>query len=455
MRDTPSVPTGSATTPENAGAKGTTRRRLLQAACGAAVLGPMASLQPAVFAQAFAGGSDLICVGLIGCGGRGLGAVKDVVRSSEGVEIRALGDVFEDKVAGARANLEKEKNEAIRAANKVTDATCFAGFDAYRRVIESDVDYVLIACPPYFHPAFAEAAIAAGKHVFCEKPGAVDAPGVRRLMAVGDAAAEKRLGFLAGTQRRHQPAYLETIGRIHDGAIGRTLYGEAMWNNNEWVAVPRKEGWSEMEWQLRNWRQNRWLSGDAPGVLVIHYLDVVNWALGEEPTSALGVGGRQVYTDPELFGNIFDHFEARFRYAGGQRVNAMCRNWPGDARHAEFVVGSAGEADLGKHVKSGEHVYDYRKENGASDPSPYMLEHRNMIRSIREGSPLNEAHQLANSSLAAIMMREAAYSGREVTRDFLLKESKRVWGPDVAPHELEFGDHALEPVAVPGEYELG
>ncbi len=433
---------------------GTSRRDLLKRACGLAAAGSGLALTPSLGAAVFAGGSDVMRCGLIGCGGRGRGAIRDAVKAAEGMEIHALGDVFADHLDAARRSLESDRDEAVATACHLTDDTCFSGFDAYKRVIESDVDYVLIACPPYFHPAFAAAAADAGKHVFCEKPGAVDAPGLRRLIAAGEKAASQGTGFLAGTQRRHELSYLETIRRIHEGAIGTPTYGEAMWNNNEWVVVPREEGWSDVEAQLRNWRQNRWLSGDAPGVLVIHYVDTVNWALDAQPTSAFGSGGRQVYTDPELYGNIFDHFECRFSYADGKRVHAMCRNWPGDARHAERVTGTGGSSDLGKWVRSGEEVYDYGKENGGSQPSSYVLEHRNLIESVREGKPINEARQLADSTLATMMMREAAYSGREVKRDWLLNESQRIWGPGVPPHELEFTDREVEPVARPGEWEL-
>jgi predicted dehydrogenase len=426
---------------------------------GAAALSGMAVLPGAAYGRAFAGGSDIIRVGLIGCGGRGRGAVRDAVRAAEGVEVHALGDLFVDHLAAARDGLLKDKSEPIRAACKFTDDTCFAGFDAYKRVVECDIDYVLIACPPYFHPAFIEAAIDAGKHVFCEKPGAIDMPGIHRLLAAGQKATSQGTGFLCGMQRRHQLSYLETIRRIHEGAIGRPIYGEAFWNNNEWIVVPREEGWSELEWQIRNWRQNRWLSGDAPGIILIHYIDTVMWAMQAQPTAALGTGGRQVYTDPELYGNIFDHFEARFTFGDDRRIHAMCRNWPGDARHSEYVLGTAGHAQLGRVVKTGDEMwgetYDWGKSNPGEEPSPYILEHRDMITSIRNGSPLNEMQALVDSSLAMIMMREAAYSGREVTREFLLKESKRGLGPDVAPDELEFGEREVEPVAVPGKYELG
>lgn len=408
----------------------------------------------ALYAGALACGSDVIRAGLIGCGGRGRGAIRDAVRAADGVEIVALADVFPDQTAAAREGLENDKDEAIRAACKLTDETCFSGFDAYQRVIQGDLDYVLIACPPYFHPAFIEAAVDARRHVFCEKPGAIDAPGIHRLLATAQKAQSQNTGFLAGTQRRHQLSYIETIRRIHGGAIGRPIFGEAFWNNYEWIVVPREEGWSDVEWQIRNWRQNRWLSGDAPGIILIHYIDTVMWALGAQPVAALGTGGRQVYTDPQLYGNIFDHFECRFTCDGTKRIHAMCRNWPGDARHSEMVLGAAGSAELGRTVRSGERVYDFAKEHGGEEPSPYILEHRDMIASIREGRPLNELKQLAEASLATIMMREAAYSGREVTRDFLMNESKRILGPDCPPHAIEFGDREVEPVAVPGNYEL-
>lgn len=435
------------------------RREVLQRAGGAAAaIGAQLLVSEHGYARAFAGGSDVVRAGLIGCGGRGRGAIRDAVLAAEGVEICALGDVFPDQTATARHGLENDRDDAVRSACRLTDDNCFAGFDAYKRVIECNIDYVLIACPPYFHPAFIEAAIDAGKNVFCEKPGAIDMPGVHRILAAGQKAQSRGLGFLSGMQRRHQLSYLETIRRIREGAIGRPIYGEAFWNNNEWIVVPREEGWSDVEWQIRNWRQNRWLSGDAPGIILIHYIDTVNWALGVQPKSALGTSGRQVYTDPALHGNIHDHFECRFVYEDERRVHAMCRNWPGDARHSEYVVGTAGSAQLGRWVRSGDlgsgTVYDHAASNPGDGPSPYVLSHRDMIASIRAGDPMNEVEHLADSSIAMIMMREAGYSGREVSRAFLMEQSQPSLGPVCAPDELEFGPSEVEPVAIPGEYEL-
>ena len=190
-------------------------------------------------------------------------------------------------------------------------------------------------------------------------------------------------------------------------------------------------------------------------MLVIHYLDAVNWALDALPESALGTGGRSAYTDPELYGNIYDHFEASLTYPNGQRVHAMCRNWPGDARHAEYVLGTAGSAELGSEVRSENGAtYNFRREHGRNEPPPYVQEHRDLIASIRAGRPLNEAQQLVEATLATMLIREAAYSGKEVTRDFLLEKSQRMLGPDMPPDALQFDHYEIGPVPVPGEYEL-
>jgi myo-inositol 2-dehydrogenase/D-chiro-inositol 1-dehydrogenase len=393
-------------------------------------------------------------VGLIGCGGRGRGALLDVIRAAKPlehtqVEVTALADVFPEYVQEAHQLLVGSDDPAIRQAAKIEDNAHFVGFDAYRRLLDGPVDYVLIACPPYFHSHFAEAAIDAGKHVFCEKPGAIDMPGVRKLLRAGRKATEKQLGFLGGTQRRHQPGYRDIIGRIHEGAIGKPLHGQAYWNNNGWKAVPKASEWPDVEWHIRNWRMCRWLSGDLPGVLVIHYLDVMNWALNAVPESAYGVGGRQHWTAENPNGNIYDHFQCTLTYSDDRTVNAMCRVIPADAHHAEMVFGTKGTSKPGEWIKGADR-YRYR---GKSE-SPYILEHRNLLNSIHAGKPLNEAAQLAEASLTAIMMREAGYTGRVVTRDFLLNESERVLGPAGPPDTLAFGPRALEPVAVQGVYEL-
>ena len=449
------------------------RREVLRTAGGAAVgalfAGPLLSA-PAAARQAqaraaaptdkpaplpptaMAGGSDLLKIGLIGCGGRGRGAMVDCLSSSEGVEIHALGDVFSDQIAVARKVLDGSKDDRVQKGNKVADAGCFTGFDAYKKVIAADVDYVLVACPPYFHPYFGEAVVDAGKHAFVEKPGAIDGPGARALMRCSEKAAKQNTGFLAGTQRRHDLSYAAVVERIHGGAIGRVLYGEAVWNNTDWVKYPHKGGWSEMEWQLRSWRMNRWLSGDTPGVLAIHFLDSVNWALGETPDSAYGVGGKIARTS-EVDGNIYDHHLAELRYKSGARVTGGSRISPGEDRHVDYVVGTEGNSMLGSGKIEGKSSYDYRRENGRPKSS-YVLAHAALIQSVRDGRPINEAARLAEASLTAMMVRETGYTGKVVTWDFMSNDSQRRMGPDQSPDQLKFGPSPLEPVAVPGEYEL-
>lgn len=442
---------------------GVSRREMLRRAAGAGIgaaavgtLGGLGGLVPQSLASVVQpGGTDTIKMALIGCGGRGTGAIINAVEADANVEIVALGDVFQSQVDNTAKLLREHRNEDVKLAMKATPETCFAGFDAYRKVCESDADYVLIACPPYFHPAFVTAVVDANKHVFCEKPGAVDGPGLRKLVAAGKKAKEQGTGFLCGLQRRHEPAYIESVKRIEAGEIGKPMHGQGWWNNNGWRSVAREDGWDEMTWQIHNWRQNRWLSGDCPGTLVIHYIDQVNWALGDKPPqTAFGTGGRIANTNPDLFGNIYDHFETHYEYDNDVTVHGMCRTVPGDAPHIAEVVGRDGECNLGNFLigADGKRI-DLRKANEGK-PSSLVLEHADMLKSIRDGKPLNEHKYLVDGTLTTMMMRETAYTGKKVGSDFLLNESKRVWGPETEPDQLEFGDHAIQPVAVPGEYEL-
>ena len=401
---------------------------------------------------ALAGGSDLIKIGLIGCGARGRGAMIDCLTSSDGVEIHALGDVFDKQIAVARKVLGDSKDARVKKADVLKDDACHVGFDAYKKVIAADVDYVLVACPPYFHSYFGEAIVDAGKHAFVEKPGAIDGAGARRLYRCGEKAAAQNTGFLAGTQRRHSPPYQQVVQRIQQGAIGKVLYGEAVWNNTDWVKYPRKADQSDLEWQIASWRMNRWLSGDTPGVLAIHFLDSINWALNELPDTAYGVGGK-ISRNTDVDGNIYDHHLAELTYKSGARVTGGSRITPGQDRHVDYVIGTDGTSMLNSGTIEGRNPYDFLEENDKSKSS-YLLAHRAMIQSIRAGKPLNEAARLADASITAIMVREAGYTGQRVGFDFIKSQSKRLMGPDQSPDTFAWGPHALEPVAVPGEYEL-
>jgi len=391
---------------------------------------------------AYANGSDRIRVGLIGCGGRGTGAAMDCVRSSEGVEIYALGDAFRDRVEGCFNRLRNELKEKCTA----TPERCFAGFDAYLHVIHSGVDLVILAEPPGFRPISFKAAIEAGKHVFMEKPVAVCPTGVRMVLEAGELATRKGLGVVAGTQRRHQASYIETIKRIHDGAIGQIVAAQCYWNQGGLWNHGRRPEWSDVEWQVRNWLYFTWLSGDHIVEQHIHNLDVLNWVMGTHPERCIGMGGRQVRTDP-AFGHIYDHFAVEYVYPGDVRVLSMCRQMDGCAnRVGERVVGTEGVADPSGWIRG---KVNYRFEG--PNPNPYVQEHADLIASIRAGKPLNETRQVAESTLTAIMGRMSAYTGKEVTWEQALNSKLNLVERCM---NLKLGPMEVDPVAIPGKTPL-
>lgn len=383
-----------------------------------------------------------IRVGLVGCGRRGSGAARDCITSSEGVVIAAVGDLFEDSLAGGREKLVQLGDRFV-----ATDETCFAGFDAYQRVLESDIDAVILATPPGFRPQQLRAAIEAGKHVFMEKPVAVDPAGVRSIIESSELAAQKGLSIVAGTQRRHQLCYQETIKRIQDGAIGDIVSAECYWVDDfgYYPAVLREAGWSDTEWQIRNWNYFTWLSGDHIVEQHVHNIDVINWVLNAHPVKAFGLGGRQQRTGPE-FGHIYDHFSVEFEYPGGIRVTSLCRQSANCySRVDEFVVGTKGTARPREEI-TGPNAFKFESEV----PNPYVQEHADLVGCIRTGVPINEGRAVAESTMAAIMGRMAAYTGQEVTWDWAMNESKL----DLWPETLEFGPMPTAPVAVPGYTQL-
>ncbi|MCS6777080.1 MAG: Gfo/Idh/MocA family oxidoreductase [Chloroherpetonaceae bacterium] len=389
---------------------------------------------------AFARGSDRIRVGLIGCGGRGTGAAVDCASAAEGVEVVALGDVFKDRAEGCRNALKEQLKERC----KVTDDHVFVGLDAYKKVIQSDVNLVILATPPGFRPLHFRAAVEAGKHVFMEKPIAVDAPGVRSVLESGEIATRKGLGVVAGTQRRHQFEYVETIKRIHDGAIGEIVAAQAYWNQGPLWAYERQPGQSDVEWQLRNWPYFTWLSGDHYVEQHIHNLDVINWVMQTHPVRAYGTGGRQVRVEP-LYGHIYDHFAVEFEYPNGVLTWSMARQQDNtDARVSERVVGTKGVANPGGSI-SGPNRYRY----DGPRPNPYVQEHTDLIASIRAGKPLNETKQVAESTLTAIMGRMSAYTGKIVTWEEAFNSREKLM-----PDELSFGPMPVPPVAMPGRTRL-
>ncbi len=388
---------------------------------------------------AHAQGSDRIRVGLIGCGSRGTGAAANCAEAAQGIEIHALGDVFAERVQAARQNLEF-LGEALQAP----DERCFTGFDAFQKVLACDVDLVILTTPPHFRPQHLRAAIEAGKHVFMEKPVAVDPAGVRSVIASSQMAAEKGLAIVAGTQRRHEASYLEAMKRIHDGAIGEIVGGDCHWNQGGLWVVQRQPEWSDMEWQLRNWLYFTWASGDHIVEQHVHNIDVMNWALRATPLRAVGMGGRQVRTGPE-YGHIFDHFAIEFEYPGGVWITSTCRQIDNCAGNvSENLVGTRGRSDPSGSI-SGESPWRYEGQS----PNPYTQEHVDLIASIRAGTPLNEGKTIADSTLTAIMGRMSAYTGKEVTWEQAL--ASRL---DLTPPHYELKELPVTEVAMPGRTEL-
>jgi predicted dehydrogenase len=432
----------------------TSRRDFLKTSAAAAAVG---ALTPSI-GPVFAAGSDRIRVGLIGCGARGTGAAMNCVISTPGVEIVALGDVFPDRVAEALKRLKdnnagkewscsREWKDADQV--KVTPESCFTGIESYQKVIGAGVDLVILAGPPHFRPMQLKAAIEAGKHVFMEKPVAVDPVGIRSIIATSELARQKGLAIVAGTQRRHQAAYVEVMKRVRDGAIGDVLGGEVYWNGgcvrHYGFYHERQPGWTDMETTLRNWYFQTWLSGDHIVEQHVHNLDVINWAIGAPPVEALATGGRQWRTEPQ-FGNIYDHFAVRYKYANGAIVVSMCRQIDGTKPLVwELAVGTKGRAYAGRIEGANAFGYDGPHAN------PYEQEHADLIASIRNGKPLNEGRAVAEATMTAILGRMSAYTGQPVTWQFAMEESQL----DLTPKDYSLqAAPPVHPVAMPGKTEL-
>jgi predicted dehydrogenase len=411
-----------------------TRRDLLKNSAVAA--GTLALAGP-VGNWAYAQGSDTIRVGVIGCGGRGTGAAHDCFNSSKGVEIVALADAFGDRLGGLKNHF------------KVPDNRCFTGLDGYKQLLAlDDINMVILATPPGFRPQQLKAAVDAGKNIFMEKPVATCPAGIKMVLEASAKAREKGLAIVCGTQRRHEPRYVETMKRIHDGAIGEIVSAQCYWNQGGLWVNRRQPGQADVDWQIRNWLYFTWISGDHIVEQHVHNIDVINWAFKDvQPEQVRGQGGRQWRTGPE-YGNIFDHFGVEFFYPGDVRTISMCRQIDGTTTNvSERVVGTKGTSDCAGRI-DGENAWRYEGPN----PNPYVEEHKNLIASIRSGEPLNEGERIANSTLCAIMGRESAYARQQFKRDWFLARCTLNYLP---PEDMKLGDsHEVGPVPVPGKYKL-
>jgi predicted dehydrogenase len=423
------------------GPNGSSRRTFFKTTAAAGTLAALGSL-PSVHAS----GSQTWKVGLIGCGGRGRGAAENICEAagtSYSIKIHALADAFEDRIRDCLGHLEGA--EPCKGKVDIGDRK-FVGFDAYQKVLEC-CDLVLLATPPGFRPQHIEAAVKAGKHVFCEKPVGVDGTGIRKVLAAYEEAKKKNLAVVAGTQRRHQDPYIESMKLIHDGAIGDVQFARVFWNQGNIWAVPRKPEWDDMTYQLRNWYHFTWLCGGCIVEQHVHNLDVACWAIGAPPISAYGNGGQQVNRGPE-FAESYDHFSVDYEFPKGVHVLSQCRQINGtDGDVNEYVVGTKGKwQSNGMRIESP----DARTRIRGGGINPYVQEHIDLLRSIETGKPINELKQVAESTLTAILGRMSAFTGKRVTWEQAL-ESKL----DTFPKELKFGISLPGPVvATPGQTEL-
>lgn len=360
---------------------------------------------------------------LIGCGSRGTGAAVQFLNAGNDLSIVALADVLEDRQQQCRNILLEKKN------NKVEDSMCFLGFDAYKKVLDLDVDVVLIATPTHFHPDQFKAAVAAGKHIFMEKPAGVDPVGIRKVLVAAKQAEAKGLTVVTGNQRRNQRDYWEAYMQVKNGGVGDILSATAHWNQGAWWNKLKRPEWSDMEYNIRNWFNIKWLSGDHLLDQGVHNIDVVTWFTGMIPEKAVGYGGRA----RRLTGDIFDFFSVDYRYPNNKRMMATARQIDGcDSNVSESVMGTEGVLYMeGKNTRienfEGETIWQFNHEEipvvGGHDQ-----EHVHFVESIRLNQKVNQAEDIAISTLVSIMGREAAYTGKEISWEEIMS-SDLYYGP--------------------------
>jgi predicted dehydrogenase len=410
-------------------------------------------------------GSEKLKVGLIGCGGRGTQAVTDLLVGNENVEVAAMADVFEDKLEGSIRRL-REPESLKRYENitvprngtsktmsmqdlvsdvaprvKVDPAKRFVGFEAFKKLLASDIDVVMLCTPPGYRPMHFEAAVNAGKHVFTEKPVATDAVGCRRFMAAAKLSQEKKLSVVSGAQRHAEKSYVETVDKIRNGAIGDILacYSRYM-SGPVFHAQGRDAKWGDMEWQHRNWYSFLWICGDQIVEQHFHNIDFICWAMGSLPVKVVATGGISWRKGNELYGNIFDHMSSDFEFANGVRYSSHCRQYPRGVFNevSDLIVGTKGKSN----------GMDMASEKGIN---PYVQEHINLFNSIRGTGPYqNQAMAVAETTMVAIMAREAAYSGQMITWDMIMKSQQ-----DLMPKAFGYNEK-MGPVELPepGKYKF-
>ncbi|TVP99474.1 MAG: twin-arginine translocation signal domain-containing protein [Balneolaceae bacterium] len=413
--------------------------------------------------SAYSAGSDTIKVALIGCGDRGTGAAVQSLNADRGVKLVAMADILEDRLTESYNTLTQRFGGSEQL--DVSEDRKFVGFDGYKHAIDL-ADVVILTTPTFFRPLHFEYAVNHGKHVFMEKPVAVDAAGVRRVLESGEVAKDKGLNVVVGLQRRYQNSYRELYRRLQNGEIGDVIAGRVYWNQGPFYFRPRQPGWSELEHQIRNHFHFIWQAGDQVLDQMIHNIDVANWFIGEFPITAQGMGGREVRTGKE-YGQIFDHNFVEFTYPGGAVVSAQCRQIPGCYNIVtERFSGTNGFLSTGG--PEGPSIRDRQQNNrfryeGMDDPSPYQVEHDELYEAIRGGHIIDNTEYGAKSTMASIMGFMATYSGQFLTWDDAINSNKRMYPHhDLNPEDVTWDTPApvqpfedgYYPVPVPGVTEV-
>ena len=377
--------------------------------------------------------------GLIGCGGRGTQAVENILTACPNVEITAMADVFEDRLETSLRRTQGLKPE-LSSRFKVDAEHRFVGFEAYKKVLASDIDIVMLATNPAYRPMHFEAAVEAKKHIFCEKPMGTDPVNVRRFMAAAKKSEELKLTIMSGAQRRSQKEYVETIKRIQDGAIGDVVAAYASWVGTPVIQQKeRNPDWKDMTWQHRAWYSFVWICGDQVVEQHLHNIDVINWVMGGHPVEVVATGGAAWRPREEIYGNIFDHISADFIYGNGVHMSSCCRQYPRGlpTNISELVVGSKGRTNC--------------KNMGTKGEDPYVQEHIDMVKSIRgQGPYINHGTMVAESTMTCIMARESAYSGQKITWDQMMNSPLDLF-PKAFDYELPMD---VPPLPVPGVYKF-
>lgn len=397
-------------------------------------------VNPALTTGAFAASSELIKVGLVGCGGRGTGAAAQTLRADPNVELVAMADAFADQLEASYQNLKKTE---VQNRVKVNPEHKYVGFDAFQKLIDSGVDLVLLATPPHFRPQHLKACVDANKHVFCEKPVAVDAPGIRSVLKTTAEAKKKNLTIVSGLCWRYETGMQEMVDKIHNGGIGEIISLESIrYLGGVAKMAKRKPEWSDMEYQMRNWYYNTWLSGDFNTEQFVHELDKQSWVMGEYPVRCFSIGGRQTRIGKE-YGHIFDHFSTVYEYANGAKYYATTRHQQGcSSVFVDTVSGTEGTATLMKYKIEGKKPWKGARRR----TNMHQLEHNEMYKALRNGESINNGEYMANSSMMGIIARMSAYTGKTLTWEQAMNSKE-----DLSPEKYDMAMSLPTPqVAVPG-----